>query len=88
MLTSQKLALLVDETFRKAVLKDLPLTAAQLRLYLEDAKTVSILLSHIHDTIIDRYVDFRRACEAFPAQNGLSFSSSPEELRLELKLLC
>lgn len=31
-----------------------------MRLYLEDDRTVTVLLSHVQDKILDEYVDFRQ----------------------------
>ncbi|KAF7376406.1 Sec34-domain-containing protein [Mycena sanguinolenta] len=49
----------LERAFRAACERDLRGQAARLRLYLEDDRTVGVLLQHIQDRIVDEYALFR-----------------------------
>ncbi|KAJ7111549.1 Sec34-like family-domain-containing protein [Mycena crocata] len=49
----------LEHAFRAACERDLRGQAARLRLYLEDDRTVGVLLQHIQDRIVDEYATFR-----------------------------
>ncbi|KAJ7252598.1 Sec34-like family-domain-containing protein [Mycena rebaudengoi] len=49
----------LERAFRAACERDLRAHAARLRLYLEDDRTVAVLLQHIQDRIVDGYAVFR-----------------------------
>jgi hypothetical protein len=51
----------LDETFKMDCHRDLRASVARMRLYLEDDRTVLVLLSHVQEKIVDEYVDFRQA---------------------------
>lgn len=46
--------------FHEACLRDLRNAVGRLRLYLEDNRTVSVLVKHVQERIIDEFVEFRR----------------------------
>ena len=45
--------------FQEACHRDLHGHVARLRLYLEDDRTVSVLLRHVQDRIVDEYMEFK-----------------------------
>ena len=47
-------------TFHEACARDLRNAVGRLRLYLEDDRTVSVLVKHVQERIIDEFVEFRR----------------------------
>lgn len=49
----------LHENFYLACERDLRASVARLRLYLEDDRTVGVLVGHITDRIVDEYVTFR-----------------------------
>ena len=51
----------MDETFKMGCHRDLRAAVARMRLYLEDDRTVLVLLSHVQEKIVDEYVDFKQA---------------------------
>jgi conserved oligomeric Golgi complex subunit 3 len=49
----------LDENFRLSCHRDLRFAVSQMKLYLEDDRTVHILLLHVQDKIVDEYVNFK-----------------------------
>lgn len=77
----------LDENFKVGCHRDLRASVARMRLYLEDDKTVLVLLSHVQEKIIDEYVDFRQAVgeRSKGSEAGLM---SIQELKDFLKTIC
>jgi len=50
----------MDQNFRLSCHRDLRSAMLQMRLYLEDDRTVHVLLLHVRDKIVDEYTDFRQ----------------------------
>lgn len=46
--------------FKEACLRDLRPAVTRLKLYLEEDRTVAVLVKHIQERIIDEYAEFRR----------------------------
>ncbi|KIP09466.1 hypothetical protein PHLGIDRAFT_67633 [Phlebiopsis gigantea 11061_1 CR5-6] len=46
--------------FREACLRDLRAAVTRLRLYLEEDRTVAVLVKHVQERIVDEYAEFRR----------------------------
>lgn len=46
--------------FREACLRDLRAAVARLKLYLEEDRTVAVLVKHVQERIVDEYAEFRR----------------------------
>ncbi|KAF9011857.1 Sec34-domain-containing protein [Cyathus striatus] len=57
---AQSVASSLLDSFRTAVSRDLHGYAIRIRLYLEDERTVKILLDHVQDRIVDAYEEFRK----------------------------
>jgi hypothetical protein len=49
----------LDKKFRLACQRDLRESVVRLRLYLEDDRTVGVLVDHVQDRIVDEYAEFR-----------------------------
>jgi len=49
----------VDKSFRLACESDVRAFIARMRLYLEDDKTVGVLVSHVQDRIVEEYDSFK-----------------------------
>lgn len=77
----------IDEEFSRSLKKELTEANTHLRLYLDGSGTVSILLSHIQDKIVDTYVAFRKAAEILPVQNQRGFITSPDGIRNFIRTL-
>lgn len=48
----------VHRSFIENLHRELPLKVVKLRLYLEDSRTVAVLLQHVQDRIIEEYATF------------------------------
>ena len=77
----------MDETFKMGCHRDLRASVARMRLYLEDDRTVLVLLSHVQEKIIDEYVDFRQAVGERSKGSEASLMST-QELKGFLKNIC
>ncbi|KAK7005778.1 Sec34-domain-containing protein [Favolaschia claudopus] len=78
----------LDREFRAACERDLRGQAARLRLYLEDDRTVGVLLQHIQDRIVDEYALFRDVVWNMYAGGMRSIVLSSTGLRELLKSVC
>lgn len=87
-LPSRETAIDVDNEFRTDLQVELPAASAMLGLYLEDNGTVSVLLSHIQEKIMDKYIAFRKATEFMPVSTDRTFESSSEDLQKLMKTMC
>ena len=58
-----------------------------MKLYLEDDRTVLVLLSHVQEKIIDEYVDFKQAVSNRSKDSEASLMSI-QELKDMLKGIC
>ena len=77
----------LDEGFKMGCHRDLRASVARMRLYLEDDRTVLVLLSHVQEKIVDEYVDFRQAVSE--RSKGTEGTLMPiEELKDFLKSIC
>lgn len=77
----------MDEAFKMGCHRDLRASAAKMRLYLEDDRTVLVLLSHVQEKIIDEYVDFKHAVGERSKGSEASLMSA-QELKEFLKTIC
>lgn len=77
----------MDEAFKMGCHRDLRTSVAKMRLYLEDDKTVLVLLSHVQEKIIDEYVDFKHAVGERSKGSEASLMSA-QELKDFLKTIC
>ena len=77
----------MDETFKIACHRDLRASVARMRLYLEDDRTVLVLLSHVQEKIIDEYVDFKQAVSERSKGSEVPLMSV-QELKDLLKGIC
>jgi hypothetical protein len=71
----------LDKKFHLACEQDLRVSVARLRLYLEDDRTVSVLVSHIQDKIMEEYGAFRAASKP-------DFVLAKSKLKETLKAVC
>ncbi len=56
---SQSAVAAVYTAFQEACQRDLHASVTRLKLYLEDDRTVGVLLKHVQDRILDEYREFR-----------------------------
>ena len=75
------------ETFKMGCHRDLRASVARMRLYLEDDRTVLVLLSHVQEKIVDEYVDFKHAVSERSKGSEASLMST-QELKDFLKSIC
>lgn len=83
----QKDATETDKDFRLTVQKELPSAAFRMRLYLEDGDTVSVLLSHVQDNVLDEYNVFRHSVLSSAHADSVDLFST-DELRTVLRSFC
>lgn len=77
----------LDESFKMGCHRDLRASVARMRLYLEDDRTVLVLLSHVQEKIIDEYVDFKHTASERSKGSEASLMST-RELKGFLKNIC
>ena len=77
----------MDEAFKMGCHRDLRASVARMKLYLEDDRTVLVLLSHVQEKVIDEYVDFRQAVSERSKGSEASLMST-QELKDLLKSIC
>ena len=77
----------MDETFKMGCHRDLRASVARMKLYLEDDRTVLVLLSHVQEKIIDEYVDFKQAVSE-RSEGSEGSLMSVQELKDLLKSIC
>ena len=77
----------LDEAFKMGCHRDLRASVARMKLYLEDDRTVLVLLSHVQEKIIDEYVDFKQAASERSKGSEASLMST-QELKDFLKSIC
>ncbi|KAG1751418.1 Sec34-like family-domain-containing protein [Suillus paluster] len=75
-------------SFVEACERDLRSFVTKLRLYLEDDRTVSVLVTHIEEAIIDDYLKFRNVVWNMYAGAMKTVVFSQESLRDYLKSIC
>ncbi|KII92962.1 hypothetical protein PLICRDRAFT_37778 [Plicaturopsis crispa FD-325 SS-3] len=78
----------LDNVFRLACERDLRSNVARLRLYLEDGRTVGVLMLHIQDRIADEYAAFRDVVSNMYTGALKSVVLSPGPLREMLARIC
>lgn len=76
------------QVFHQACQRDLHTQVARFRLYLEDDRTVSILLKHVQDKIVDDYMDFRDVVWNMYAGALRAELSTEEDVRAMLRAVC
>lgn len=74
--------------FREACHRDLRAAVARLGLYLEDDRTVNVLVKHAQEKIIDEYGEFRRVMWSEYGEQISGTVSSDDALRALLKEIC
>ncbi|KAF7790075.1 hypothetical protein EIP86_001025 [Pleurotus ostreatoroseus] len=74
--------------FREACHRDLRAAVARLGLYLEDDRTVSVLVKHAQERIVDEYGEFRRVVWGEYGEKVSGMVSGDEELRALLREVC
>jgi len=77
----------LHETFKMGCHSDLRASVARMRLYLEDDRTVLVLLSHVQEKIVDEYTDFKQAVGERTRGSEASLMSM-RELKDFLKSIC
>ena len=77
----------MDETFKMGCHRDLRASVARMRLYLEDDRTVLVLLSHVQEKIVDEYVEFKQIVSERSKGSEASLMSV-QELKDFLKGIC
>lgn len=77
----------MDETFKMGCHRDLRASVARMRLYLEDDRTVLVLLSHVQEKIVDEYVEFKQVVSERAKGSEVSLMSV-QELKDFLKGIC
>lgn len=75
----------IDQNFRLSCHRDLRSAVARMRLYLEDDRTVNVLLSHVQDKIIDEYSDFMQVVSE---RSGNAALLNVAGLREVVKVIC
>jgi len=75
------------ESFKMGCHRDLRASVTRMRLYLEDDRTVLVLLSHVQEKIVDEYVDFKHAVSERSKGSEASLMST-QELKDFLKSIC
>ena len=74
--------------FREACLRDLRAAVTRLRLYLEEDRTVAVLVKHVQERIVDEYAEFRRVVWSEYEGPVRSEVSNEEVLRTLLQEAC
>ncbi|EKM54776.1 uncharacterized protein PHACADRAFT_197206 [Phanerochaete carnosa HHB-10118-sp] len=74
--------------FREACLRDLRAAVARLKLYLEEDRTVAVLMKHVQERIVDEYAEFRRLVWSEYDGPVRSEVSNEEPLRALLQEAC
>ncbi|PSS38005.1 hypothetical protein PHLCEN_2v145 [Hermanssonia centrifuga] len=74
--------------FKAACQRDLRPAVARLKLYLEDERTVSVLVKHVQERLVDEYGDFRRVVgSVYGGELGLELGNE-ENIRAMLRDVC
>ncbi|GJE92841.1 Sec34 domain-containing protein [Phanerochaete sordida] len=74
--------------FREACLRDLRAAVTRLKLYLEEDRTVAVLVKHVQERIVDEYAEFRRVIWSEYSGPVRSEVSNEEVLRALLQEAC
>jgi conserved oligomeric Golgi complex subunit 3 len=78
----------LDRTFRLACNQDLTASVGKLKLYLEDERTVSVVVTHIQDKIVEEYDAFRDVIRNMQADSLRDVALSRTALKGILKNIC
>jgi conserved oligomeric Golgi complex subunit 3 len=84
----QRAAQELDTNLRLACERDLRSSIARLKLYLEDDKTISVLVLHIQDRIVDDYVAFGDVIQSLFAGTSKPDLLTEGELKELLVIVC
>lgn len=74
--------------FKEACLRDLRSAVARLKLYLEEDRTVAVLVKHVQERIVDEYAEFRRVVWSEYSGPVRSEVNNEEALRTLLQEAC
>ncbi|THH31401.1 hypothetical protein EUX98_g2790 [Antrodiella citrinella] len=74
--------------FQESCHRDLHVNVARLRLYLEDDRTVSVLLRHVQDRVVDEYIEFKMTIMRELGTGLRGDIGSEEAVRLLLQDVC
>lgn len=85
---TQSVAEELHERFVEACERDLRISVARLRLYLEDNRTVSILLTHVKEAIVDGYMTYRDTVWNMYAGTLKRTVFTEESLKQSLNVIC
>lgn len=78
----------LDRSFRASCERDLRGNVARMRLYLEDDRTVGVLVEHVQDRIMDEYVAFKDVVWNMYAGGLRGTVLTTVELRALLRTVC
>jgi hypothetical protein len=78
----------LDQKFREACEGELQANVARLRLYLEDNRTVGVLVDHVQDRLMDEYAAFRDLVSNMYAGALREVVLTPSALRAVLVRVC
>lgn len=78
----------LHEDFYLACERDLRSNVSRLRLYLEDDRTVGVLLGHVMDRIVDEYAEYREVVWKFYAGALREVLFNTPVLRANLRGIC
>ncbi|KAH7911024.1 Sec34-like family-domain-containing protein [Hygrophoropsis aurantiaca] len=78
----------LNTKFAEALERDLRSSVTRMRLYLEDDRTVSVLVTHIEEAIVDDYMGFRDVVWNMYAGGMKSTVFSLQDLRANLRNIC
>lgn len=84
----QSVAYELHEKFVEACERDLRVYVTKMRLYLEDSRTVSVLLAHVKESILDGYMTFKDVVWNMYAGTLKSVVFSLESLKEKLDTIC
>ncbi|KAF8647847.1 hypothetical protein AX16_006515 [Volvariella volvacea WC 439] len=63
---TEQYALTLESQFHEALHRDLRANVTRLRLYLEDDRTVGVLVAHMQDRVMDEYAEFKDIVKSLP----------------------
>jgi acyl transferase domain-containing protein len=86
--SNQSSAEVLDNQFRGACESELRANVVRLRLYLEDSRTVGVLVQHVQERIMDEYEVFREVAGGMYARALREVLLSHVELRKVLMEVC
>jgi conserved oligomeric Golgi complex subunit 3 len=85
---SQAAAEELHAKFVESCERDLRAAVMKLRLYLEDDRTVSVLLTHVKEAVVDGYMGYREVVQNMYAGALKGAVYSEESLKERLHIIC